>query len=704
MRRIASCLISFFLSLVCFSSLAVAGSYSDLILLDDPVAYWKLGEADTSDTAVNAATGANSAGAAADGAYTSGVATGQPSLVVGETDGAIRIDGGTADRMATAAFEKKGPSGTGYTVEYWAQLQSSPTGFQNMVGDRAGGSFYLMNYLLASNSLRPHVFTTTSHHSVDSVTALSLNETYHVASTWDEGTGEMQLFVNGHELATTVVNGSNPTAGTAVNTANPVFIGIDDYEPFSGTTFFDEVAIYNRALSPAQINDHAWVGHGGPSSVVLSTDVLGPGVYGDGYENNAGDSTVELIRDIPNTDAASVEVNYNQPGDKIDFARWVVDGNTAGNWGSDQHGRGGNLWLPGDGESDTAHVGFGAHANKLITFDLADIRSAHLGGTDRPLVFAGRFGVDGRVGSNDPDVVGGVWVDGELWSISPAQRKADPSYKFNVVVPDDAQYLTFAMLNGSSTVWDDATLRDPILHVCDRAATTTVEFRDASDWDFASISGPSASDYADANSGNNVKFYFDGGSYHSAGEPPGAGGEVTVLNDGNFPTGSIANSDTFLQGDGEGQFARILIDLGMQDGVSFDLKAVNVFGSNTTDKWRDYKVFDLYGSDAESAPSRDGDLIESGWELIGSVRESNDVLQQHTRHGVNMTDIDREFRYLLLMMYPNPAVPDGNSGLVKSSHYVEVDIFGAVVPEPAAGLLMLLGALGLGLVRNRRTR
>lgn len=695
-----------------FWSSAVAGPYSDLILSDDPVAYWKLGETSTTQTAVNSATGANSVGASANGSYTGGAVLGESALVSGEADGAMRIGGGTTDRMATAGFEKKGPSGSGYTVEYWAKLPVNyPSYYQNMVGDRTT-SFYLMSYLGSNKKIRPHAYTSDGYNSVDTVPTLELNKTYHVVSTWDEASGEMRVYLDGREVSTSVTAGTNPTTGTAANTANPIFVGKDNAEPFDATTIFDEVAIYNRALSPAQINDHSWVGRGSPSSVVLSTDVLGPGLYSDGYQNNAGDSTVELIRYISNTDNSPHNVGYNQAGDQIDFARWVVDGNTAGGWGSDQHGRSisgsyGNLWLPADGETSTStdSVGFGAHANKLITFDLDDIRPVHLGGTDRPLVFAGRFGVNGVVGGNDPGVIGGVWVDGELWNISPEVKKGDAgSYRFNVVLPSDARYLTFAMLNGADTVWDDAALRDPTLHVGDRMASTAVEFRDSSDWDFATLQGPSASDYADANRGNNVKFYFDGGSYHGAGEAPGVDGELTVLNDGLFPTGSIPNSETFLHRDGEGEFARILIDLGMDDGISFGLDAVNVFGSNTTDTWRDYKVFDLFGSNAEDAPLRDGDLIESGWELISSVRESNDVLQQHTRHGVNIADVDREFRYLLLMMYPNPAVPDADSGLVKSSHYVEVDIFGAVVPEPTAGLLMLVGVVGLGLLRGRRRK
>ena len=254
--------------------------------------------------------------------------------------------------------------------------------------------------------------------------------------------------------------------GGPSNSNNPVYLGKDNREPGADLTL-DEAAIYNRALSPGEIAQHDYVGRGGtgPMSVSLSTDVLGPGTFNDGYNNNAGDSTVELIRRIENraNDPPYVEAYTQNPTETIDFSSWVVKGNYGGNWGSDTHGRGFNLYLPGDGESNEPHVGFGAHAAMFITFDLDDIRAEHFYSLTDPLLLTGRVGTNGNVPSNSYEMEGGVWLDGVLLETSGLQSRPNASHAFSILLPA-GRYLTLAALNGDgSTTYDDATFRDMTL-------------------------------------------------------------------------------------------------------------------------------------------------------------------------------------------------------------------------------------------------
>ena len=81
-------------------------------------------------------------------------------------------------------------------------------------------------------------------------------------------------------------------------------------------------------------------------SVSLSTDVLTPGHYRcgtfnaqDGYSNG---STVELIGMISQAASPKCPVTRSANGLCIDFSKQVSGDGTAGDWGCDTHGRGGN--------------------------------------------------------------------------------------------------------------------------------------------------------------------------------------------------------------------------------------------------------------------------------------------------------------------------------------------------------------------------
>ncbi|MEP1096280.1 MAG: LamG domain-containing protein, partial [Cyclobacteriaceae bacterium] len=74
----------------------------------------------------------------------------------------------------------------------------------------------------------------------------------HVTGTWEASTGDMKLYANGVLLGETNYTGT----GTLINTGNPMYLGRDNnsgYGKFEGT--FDELRIYDKALTSAEINE-----------------------------------------------------------------------------------------------------------------------------------------------------------------------------------------------------------------------------------------------------------------------------------------------------------------------------------------------------------------------------------------------------------------------------------------------------------------
>ena len=206
----------------------------------------------------------------------------------------------------------------------------------------------------------------------------------------------------------------------------------------------------------------------------LSTEVLGPGHFPtgsfgrqDGFTN---EHTVELIGMVGKEFATSVPLTRQVAGPYADLSAMVSGDTTAGDWGSDTHGRSGNLCLIGDGEASVPHAGFGCHANKFITFNLDEIRTRHFNGTDKSFILTCRVGINGD--PEVPAIAAGqatIWLDGTRVAVSELLQRDARSQKLEAVIRPQARYLTLAMLNGDAfTFYDDIAMRDVDLHEVDR--------------------------------------------------------------------------------------------------------------------------------------------------------------------------------------------------------------------------------------------
>lgn len=227
-------------------------NYVGAVQASGPIAYWRL---DDTTTAI-----ADSTANARNGTATAGVLLNQPGLVPSEpSNNAIRVNG--ADRVLIPGFEKIGPGG--YTVEYWVKPNALPTGCcQNLVGDgEAGGDYFMMNYILGPQqgvvgAVRPHFGPGNSPVSLNSASALQVGNTYHIVTTWDptKTSDNAVIYINGVADQMGTISRNVPAPNTTGR--NPVYIGKDNRDTTDGNNTIDEVALYDRALSAADVAAH----------------------------------------------------------------------------------------------------------------------------------------------------------------------------------------------------------------------------------------------------------------------------------------------------------------------------------------------------------------------------------------------------------------------------------------------------------------
>lgn len=238
--------------------------YATDVLADSPMAYWKLNETPGAGTFVDSTANLH------DGMADPGLVSGLAGLLATDPAGtSIRITGGAADpRIVVPGWDKfiTGVS-TGYTVEYWMKIETLPSagGFQNLVGDgEAFNDWFFMNYL-GSSTTRTHLSPTNGPVSNDLAIAnyqVALNKTYHVVATWDQPAKVVNWWINGALYQTATITTSNAPGATVLN--NPVFIGRDNRggTNASASVLLDEIAFYDKPLSPARIMQHYASGAG----------------------------------------------------------------------------------------------------------------------------------------------------------------------------------------------------------------------------------------------------------------------------------------------------------------------------------------------------------------------------------------------------------------------------------------------------------
>ncbi len=239
-------------------------TYSDLVIADNPISYWKLSET-TGTTAVdqqnrNSATYVGSPTLGASGAISDGTK-------------AITLGPGT-DQYAIKSEFTSFPT-TAITVEFWmrsSDTTNAGTPFSYAISTNCN-EFLIYNY----NSLAVYV----NGAAVDSGIALTDGLWHQIAVTWRSSDGAVAIFKDGKSVYTnTLQTGSSiGGGGTLVLGQEQDSVG-GSFEPtqrFIGS--LDDVSVYNYVLSSTRISEHYQIALPEPSTWLLLSLAICAGLW-----------------------------------------------------------------------------------------------------------------------------------------------------------------------------------------------------------------------------------------------------------------------------------------------------------------------------------------------------------------------------------------------------------------------------------------
>jgi len=237
------------------SRLSAGTDYRGLVLADGPVGYWRLGEA--SGTTAADETGTNS------GTYVNGPTLGVAGALKGTSSTAASFNGTTqyVDVPSSASLN----ASSGVSVEAWVKPTAMPgAGNSGTIAMKASDPPYAY-WLQVTDTDRAKfgVGVGGVNHPLSAGGVVAPGSWYHLVGTYD---GSVQrLYVNGSLVA------SQAQSGNVDSVAGDFRIGTTRVtEFFNGS--IDDVAVYNKALTPAQVQAHYEAGSQAITEKVLIED------------------------------------------------------------------------------------------------------------------------------------------------------------------------------------------------------------------------------------------------------------------------------------------------------------------------------------------------------------------------------------------------------------------------------------------------
>jgi hypothetical protein len=207
------------------------------------VGYWRLGE--TSGTTACDATGTS------DGTYKGGYTLGQPGPFTGDSDTAVKFDAKSAsvDVPNANALEVR----DSFTAEAWVKRATPGRGVWETVVSKQRGAFLMMFDGDDHLALRRSRFGTRADRAILAVSTTRVaDHNWHYIAATKQGP-DIHLYVDGVDVTAPIaLPYGNRTMGAS---GLPLVIGKS-----SDTSFFDgsldEIAVYNRPLTAAEIANH----------------------------------------------------------------------------------------------------------------------------------------------------------------------------------------------------------------------------------------------------------------------------------------------------------------------------------------------------------------------------------------------------------------------------------------------------------------
>ncbi len=232
-------------------------TYTEAVLADNPIHYYPLDE--TSGT-VAADLGSL---ATSGGIYTGGFTLGQSSAapLLGNC---VRLNGAEGTFVDLGQFHP----GNSVTLEAWVNADLDASSTYKAIIARWDGSYEMdwnpgdVGNLVIRNDAN-------AFGGVATESPISRGQWHHMVSVFDAGT--LTIFVDG-------VQGSSQTIGGVLQNAGPtpdrVLIGATRSGNFNWKGLIDEVAIYDTALTPAQIRSHLRGSKPAPPSLTIQKAVI----------------------------------------------------------------------------------------------------------------------------------------------------------------------------------------------------------------------------------------------------------------------------------------------------------------------------------------------------------------------------------------------------------------------------------------------
>jgi hypothetical protein len=248
------------------ATLTVLGTnfYVDTIRSDNPVSYWRLDE--TSGTLAKEGIGNDV------GTYVNAT-LGQPGYSLTDTDACVGLPANTGSRgyVSVTNFAPFNFTTFPFTLEAWVNF-TNLTGVQRIFSTFSGSSPN-WGYAFGINGPNGLRFTTSTVQDADLTLGSSLvaGVWYHMVMAFDGN--NYNFYINGNPIGAVGISGG----GTGVSVplqlgANPATYGVA--EQVNGR--IDEAAIYNVALSAAQVLNHYNARYGSLAPPVVSTPIANP--------------------------------------------------------------------------------------------------------------------------------------------------------------------------------------------------------------------------------------------------------------------------------------------------------------------------------------------------------------------------------------------------------------------------------------------
>jgi hypothetical protein len=262
------------------SNAGLAGKYKVQSTVPADLAAWYAGDGNTNDLQ-----GGNAA------ALQNGATYGN-----GKVGQGFQFDG--VDDQITVPHNANQNGGTNLTVEAWINPSSLPHGgtiIQKRTSGNIGG--YVFETTQPSGGGAPNglyfvIMIGGVYQFLNPANVLTTNAWQHVAATYDGAF--MRIYVNGVEV------GNRAQTGTIDNIVAPVIIGRNAVNPsFAFQGGIDEPAIYNRALSAAEIRDQFYAGSGGKYKGAVNPAVTNTIKTGDATVTFANVTTAGAVHQTP---------------------------------------------------------------------------------------------------------------------------------------------------------------------------------------------------------------------------------------------------------------------------------------------------------------------------------------------------------------------------------------------------------------------